>query len=158
MDPIHSGREFWRKNIKPLFVTERRETNFGVHYNKMNAIKETLSPLEQQRLHFYIAATSEEEPIRDYIQYINRMAQFCEQCVRHPESALAKDIDGGRLMKFKTAVDMTVNALRNSDKAYLDRIRHEMGTPPVNDDMAKRVRRTEIAMLKEDILQSPRQP
>lgn len=158
MDPFTLAREFWRKAIKPLFVTERRETLFGTRYNKMNEIKATLSPLEQQRLKFYLAASHEEAPIKDYITYIERMAHFCETCVRHPESHLAQGLDMARIAQFKIAVDLAVSALRQSDKAYLDRIRHEMGVPPLDDDMARRVRRVEIAMIKEDIGQNLPRP
>lgn len=158
MDPFTLAREFWRKAIKPLFVTERRETLFGTRYNKMNDVKATLGPLEQQRLRFYLAASHEDEPIRDYIAYIQRLAHFCETCVRNPESHLAQGLDMACIARFKVAVDLAANALRQSDKAYLDRIRNEMGAPPLDDDMARRVRRAEIAMIKQDIGQNLPRP
>jgi len=151
MDPLDLVREFWRKAVKPLFVTERRETLFGTHYNKMNELKAALSPLEQHRLKFYLAATSEEQPIKDYIIYVNRIAAFCEQCVRNPESQLAKGMDMSRISRFKVAADLAANALRCSDKSYLDRVRAEMGAPQMDGDMTQRVYRAEVAMLKEDI-------
>lgn len=153
MDPITLAREFWRKAIKPYFVTERRETLFGTRYNKMNEVKATLSPLEQHRLKFYLAASHEDEPIKDYITYIDRLAHFCETCVRNPESHLAQGMDMARIAQFKVVVDLSVSALRHADKAYLDRVRREMGTPPLDDDMSRHVRRAEIAMIREDISQ-----
>ena len=155
MKPLEQLKQIWNQAIKPLFVTERRETLFGIRYNKMLKVLDGWGPAEKNRLAFFMAA--KEEPAKDYLEYIKLIQKFCDLCLNGPE-ALSKGLDMGKIVQMKTAIDLLQNAVQQSDKPYLDRVRREMPVPR-NDEMTSRVRRTEIKMLQEDILQSrDRQP
>lgn len=148
----------WQQAIRPLFVTEKRETLFGHRYYKMQATIATLGPVEKDRLSFFVSVAQEQSGTGDYISYIRHIEKFCDLCVRQPESRLAAGLDMKKISLLKTDVDLLVSAIQGSDKIYLDRVRKEMPIP-INESMSRRARSAEIAALKEDIkMATPLQP
>ena len=159
MNPLKALRDIWETHIRPVIAPEPKLNLFGVRYNKMQAVFATLGPAEKGRIEFFIAAASEEKPVKDYIDYIRHLERFCDLCVRQPDSALTRGLDMAKIMEFKTSVDLLMGAVRGSDKTYLDRVRADMWVPDFTQAQEK-VRRAEIGMLKEDIANSggPRLP
>lgn len=154
MDPLKSLRDIWNAYIRPVIAPEPKLNLFGHRYYKMRAAFDALGQKEKDRIEFFIAAATEDQPVRDYIDYINHLTAFCDLCVRRPDSALMRDLDMTKIMNFKTAVDLLVSAVRGSDAAYLARVRAEMSVPDLNQ-ARRRVHSAEIGMLKEDVLNRP---
>lgn len=125
------------------------ESLFAQRYREMHNALKTLTLAERERVDFFIAATAVERPVTDYIIYIRRIDEFCTLCPRNP--ALAKGFDPTRLRNLSIALSLMIAAIASTDKPYLDHARQNMPVP-VNQEMEKRVKRTEITMLREDIL------
>lgn len=157
MDPLEFLTKVWNENVRPLIAPaqKKKKNLFGIRYDKMHEVLSTLNQVEKDRMDFFIVAATEDEPIKDYIQYINYMAEFCNVCVHNPEAGFAKGLDMQKIGHLKTSLDLLQAAIRNSDKDYLDLVRSTM-PPPSMAAMRQRVRAAEIGILKQDIALGPK--
>lgn len=126
---------------------------FGVRYKAMNAQKANLSPLENDRMLLFTAVAQLRGDVKNFADYIVQMGVFCDECIRHPDSPWAKDIDIDRIAHFKTSVDLLVASFSNVGRDYMNKVRSDMITP-IDNRMLERARAfshdaERIALLRE---------
>lgn len=148
MEPLKTLRDLWDRYVRPVVNPPPRLNLFGHRYNLMQEAYAALGPVAQERIAFFIAAATDDEPLRDYLDYIDHLERFCQAADATP--ALSRGIDAQRLAHFAQRITLLQGAIRESDPAYLARVRTEMAVPDLSAAQA-RVRRAEIQMLKEDI-------